>query len=182
MAGHGVTGEKSHGDWRSVLLDTGNGHLARAMTVRSTVSGEISTMYLDSVEGDCDSVLMSVNFSLSRVPETDIETPVLFGKFRIDGNPVHDINYGYEMERGQDFIKLSFPKRPRNDAIIDEITNGTTARFQFKINGGTLYYEFSLNGSSGALNRAARLCSGALQADELYIKQAVPGIDSYFRD
>ena len=181
-ADHVVSGEKSHGDWQSMLIETPKGHVGRAMTVHTDRFGNMSTLNLDSPAADCGALIMSVNINLSEVEGVPLEDPVLFGKYRVDGNPVHDINYAYTLEKGPDYVRLIFPARPRADVSMDEIMNGKVIRFQFKISGEARYFQFTLNGSSGALNRQERLCTNELQADELYIKQAVPELESYFRD
>lgn len=181
LADHSVSHEETHGEWASLLINTDVGPVARAITVRLSEEGELSTFNIDSPSSDCDAVIFSVNINLSEVPRSSLESPLLFGKFRVDRKQVHDITYTLSIERGNDYISIFIRDWSRFDSVLEEIMSGDTARFQFRIDGEEYYYRFSLDGSREAMVRQDKICREAEGSDEQFFDEPEDDDAKYFR-
>lgn len=175
-----VNHEESHGDWLSLVVSTSSGSIARAITVRIDDHGEISTFNVDSPAADCDVVVYSVNINLSEIQDESIESPKLFGKFRVDNFPVHDITYTLSADRGADYISLYISDWAKGDTVLKEILAGSVARFQFKIEDEAYYYRFSLKGSRQAIERQDRICRELKEGDEGYFDDSQDDDDEVY--
>jgi hypothetical protein len=172
FAQHSVTSEQTHGDWLSLIINTSSGSVARAITVRMDDQGEISTFNIDSPAADCDSVAYSVNINLSEIQRESVKSPTLFGKFRVDNYPVHNITYTFSIDSGADYASLYIKGWSRGSAVLKEILSGNVARFQFKIENEAYYYRFSLKGSRQAVERQDRICRQLKEGDEGYFENS----------
>jgi len=168
---HHVDAAENHGDWHSLIVHTGSFSFARAITLRVDDEGEISTFNIDSPVTDCSSVLFTVNINLSEIQDDDVESPTLFGKFRVDNRAIHDITYTLNIERGEDYISLIISDWSKSDSVLQEIMSGNTARFQFKIDGKAYYYRFSLKGSREAMERQDKICRQLSKDDDDFFNE-----------
>ena len=180
VADHAVSREETHGDWVSLAVDTGDGYFARAITFQFDENGEISTFNIDSPANDCDSVVFTINVNLSEIQEESFASPTLFGRFRVDRNPVHDLTYTLTIERGKNFISLYIRDWSRSDSVLEEIMSGRTARFKFELGDDSYYYRFSLKGSREAILRQDQLCRELGGDDEHYFRQEEEDDQIYF--
>ena len=165
-----TSSEMQHGDWHSLLVSTPVGTFSRAVTVRLDESGDLYTFNIDSPDFDCDTVRFTINVNLNEMQYDEVESPVLFGKFRVDRNPVHELTYTASIEPGADFMTLTIQDWSRSDSILREIMSGDTARFKFKVGDDDYYFRFSLKGSRSAIQRQDRICRDLMEGDAPYFR------------
>jgi len=176
-----VNRKATHDDWQSALITTASGSYARAITFRMDDGGELTTFNLDSPTSDCNIVFYTVNINLNEIQGSDLESPVLFGKFRVDRYPVHDITFTINIDEGEDFMSIRIDEWSKQKTVLKEIMSGNTARFQFKVAEKIYYYKFSLEGSREAMNRQDAICKEVGDDDGDFFEESEDDDESYFR-
>ena len=173
------TQELKHGDWHSMLFKTDEALITRAFTIQIDDNGEFSTFNIDSPGIDCDIVLYSINVNLSEIQQTTSESPILFGKFRVDREVVHNITYTLSVREGNDYITIWIKDWSAEASVLKEIMSGNTARFELMVDDNPFYFRFSLKGSRSAMERQDNLCRKN-SGDEQYFQDDNQDSDADF--
>lgn len=153
--------DKSFDDWRTLVHRSDK-------TVFVTYSADPQErnmeMHVYKYAGECGTVNVVLFDFLSSPNSKDWSEKDIQGEMRVDQFPVHKTLTNGSAKSGEKKAVFSVHTFGNPGTVLQEMNQGQTVRFRFKIGGQEFYYRFSLKGFPAALERLSALCAQSGQA------------------
>jgi hypothetical protein len=153
------------GSWLSQRMELGDETALRAATIGE--EGQ-SVLAVDFFPPDCSRFLITIILSLGVVQSATGIVSALPTRLRIDDRPTHEFVMAVATEYGSDAVSLHIYAPEEQAAILKELMQGRSARFEFRIPGQTqvFYGRYPLDGSNAAITRAVGMCEATPRDEE----------------
>lgn len=145
------------GSWLSQRMELGGEKAFRAATI-----GEegMSVLAVDFFHPECKEFLITIILSIGVVQSATGIVSALPTRLTVDDRPTREFVMAVATEYGSDTVSLHLYAPEEQSAILKELMQGRSARFEFRIPGQTQIFfgRYPLDGSNAAIARALGMC------------------------
>ena len=175
-----------HGNWQSRVVYDNKQVRFRAVTTY-TENSDYVVLTMDRLPNECNTQYLNMNIVGSSVASKSYTTESLFGNIRVDENPIHNMSYTINFEKGERIFYAAVTNFDGEDTLLTELRTGNNLRFKLKAGKVEYFLRFSLLGFPAAADRTLQLCNAFNngKSDEDYFnkdskKSETPSDKSYF--